>query len=64
MPSIEGGYPLSPPTMISITSEAATAIASSTGGVVSGLWYAIFYLLAIPLAFYIIKRVIQMFPKR
>jgi len=50
--------------MITLPETAITDVTAQIGTLVSDLWVVIALVVGIPLAFYIIKKVIGLFPKR
>lgn len=50
--------------MFSVTSNTVAAFASTTGQTVAGLYLLIGGMLAVPVTFYILRRIQGMFPKK
>jgi len=50
--------------MITISSDVATQLATSTASITDGLFPVIVYLLAVPIAFYVARKLILLFPKK
>ena len=49
---------------ITIPSNIVTDISASVTGTVESLWVLIILIISIPLSFYVLRKIIQLFPKR
>lgn len=50
--------------MIQISTETANAVATSTGSIVGGLWNIEIILIGIVVAFFVIRRLLQVLPRK